>query len=69
MNAWRAEESNGFWYCRRDFFRVPEAFLCKSESQAMAAADALNMIASDRYITVALTEATNMLYVPRSDGT
>lgn len=69
MSAWRAEKRNGLWYCIRDGFRIPESFICKSESQATAAADALNMIASDRYVTVALTEVTNMLYVPRSDGT
>jgi hypothetical protein len=69
MSAWRPAKRNGFWYCVRDAFRVPDALLCKSESEAAATADALNMIASDRYVTVALTKATNMLYVPRSDGT
>lgn len=69
MNPWRTQPLNGFWYCVRDHYRLGDAFLVKSESEATAAADALNMIADGRYVTVALTEATNMLYVPRSDGT
>lgn len=69
MNGpWVAKNLNGFWYCTRNGYRIPDSFLCNTKHEAEASAWALNKIGSGDFITVSETEKTRTLYIPRGDG-
>lgn len=67
---WVVELSRGFWYVARSSdSRVRASFLSPNRETAQASADALNMIESENYISVAWSKGSQLLYVPRfSEG-